>query len=102
MLLAALVPTGLAKRLQSLPLFWSTEVGSLAAIAYVQAGILNTPHWYEAGAADYFADKKVLTIVQVRHPLLESWGLEPWSNKSWLLVRVCCLATVANCWNMVS
>ena len=31
----------------------------------MQAGILNTPHWYTAGAADYFADKKVLTIVQV-------------------------------------
>lgn len=35
------------------------------ACCFLQAGILHTPHWYEAGAAEYFADKKVLTIVQV-------------------------------------
>lgn len=52
--------------------------GILIPELLTSAGILNTPHWYEAGAADYFADKKVLTIVQLN---LMAWAeIRRWAD----------------------
>jgi light-harvesting complex I chlorophyll a/b binding protein 2 len=52
--------------------------GILIPEALTAAGILHTPHWYEAGAADYFADKKVLTIVQFN---LMAWAeIRRWAD----------------------